>query len=69
MEQGGHDHDEGVVVDAGTFPPPADSVDVRDNIRSSVLEPTLGADSYDWECLSVPEEITIADYGSETVFR
>jgi hypothetical protein len=71
VKQGGHDHDEGegVVVDAGKSPPPADSVDVRDNTRLGMLKPTLGADSYNWEYLGVPGESTFADYGSEPVFR
>lgn len=55
VKQGGHDHDEGVVVDAGKSPPPADSVDVRDNTRLGMLKPTLGADSYNRKYLAFPE--------------
>lgn len=69
VKQGGHDHDEGVMVDAGKSLPPADSVDVRDNTHLGMLKPTLGADSYNREYLGVPGESTFADYGSEPVFR
>ena len=67
--QGGHEHDSFAVLDAGKSPPPAGSVDARDNTRSGVLKLTLGADGYDWEYLGVPGESTFADSGSEPVFR
>ena len=66
--QGGHDHDPFAVVDAGKSPPPAGSVDVRDNTRSGVLKLTLGADGYDWEYLGVPGGSAFTD-GGEPVFR
>lgn len=51
--QEGRDHDSSTVVDAGKSPPPADSVDARDNTRSGVPKLTLGADSYDWESRAI----------------
>lgn len=57
------------MVDAGRSPPPASSVDVRDNTRSGVLELTLGANGYGWEYLGVPGSGSFTDSGSEPVFR